>query len=99
MYNIQKTDNFEKWLRKLKDVRAKAIILARLKKAELGNLSAYKSVGKKVFEMKIDYGLGYRIYYMQKGDITLILIAGGTKSSQTRDIKKAQKIAAEIGGN
>ena len=98
MFIIQKTEHFEKWFRKLKDVRAKAIILARLKKAELGNLSNYKSVGKKVFEMKIDYGPGYRIYYMHKGDITLLLIAGGTKSSQARDIKKAQKIAAEIGG-
>jgi len=98
MFIIQKTEHFEKWFRKLKDVRAKAIILARLKKTELGNLSNYKSVGKKVFEMKIDYGPGYRIYYMHKGDITLLLIAGGTKSSQARDIKKAQKIAAEIGG-
>ena len=98
MYIIQKTEHFEKWFRKLKDVRAKAIILARLKKAELGNLSNCKYVGKKVFEMKIDYGPGYRIYYMHKGDITLLIIAGGTKSSQARDIKKAQKIAAEIGG-
>jgi len=64
-----------------------------------GNLGNYKSVGKKVYEMKIDFGPGYRIYYMQKGDITIILLAGGTKSSQSRDIKKAQQIAAEIGGN
>jgi len=98
MYNIQKTEYFEKWFRKLKDIRAKAIILTTLKKAELGNLSNYKSVGKKVFEMKIDYGPGYRIYYIHKGNITLILIAGGTKSSQSRDIRRAQEIADEIGG-
>ena len=98
MYRIQQTDNFEKWLRKLKDLRAKGLVLARIKKAELGNLGNCKSVGKRVSEMKIDYGPGYRIYFTRSKEILIVLLAGGDKSSQAKDIKKAQKIAAEIGG-
>ena len=60
---IQKTDYFDKWLKKLKDIRAKAKILTRLKNAELGNLGDYKSLGGGISEMKIDYGPGYRLYF------------------------------------
>ena len=98
MYLIKKTEHFEQWFRKLKDIRAKGLILARIKKAELGNLGNHKFVGKKVAEMVQDYGPGYRIYFTKIEGVTILLLLGGDKSSQTKDIKKAQKLAAEIGG-
>ena len=98
MYKIQKTDTFDKWLRKLRDVRAKGLILARMKRAELGNLGNHKAVGKRVSEMKIDYGPGYRVYFTRVQEVIILLLVGGDKSTQTRDIKKAQKLAETIGG-
>lgn len=97
MYTIQKTDQFEKWFRKLKDIRAKARILVRIKKAEMGNLGDHRPVGQKISEMKIDYGPGYRLYFTKKKDVIILLLTGGDKSSQSRDIEKAQKILVEIG--
>jgi len=95
---IKKTDIFDKWLRKLKDHRAKGLILARLKRAELGNPGNHKSVGKRVSEMIIDYGPGYRLYYTQVKDVKVFLLVGGDKSTQAKDIRKAQELAAAIGG-
>jgi putative addiction module killer protein len=97
MYTIQKTEHFEIWLLKLRDIIVKGKILARLKRAELGNLGDYKPVGDGVFEMRIDYGPGYRVYFLISNRIVVILLTGGDKSSQVKDIKKAKKIAAEIG--
>lgn len=98
MYVIKKTDIFDKWLRKLKDLRAKGLILARLKRAELGNPGNHKSVGKRVSEMIIDYGPGYRLYFTQVKDVKVFLLVGGDKSTQAKDIRKAQELAAAIGG-
>jgi putative addiction module killer protein len=98
VYRIQKTDTFDRWLRKLRDVRAKGLILSRVKKAELGNLGEYRSVGKRVSEMKIDYGPGYHIYFTRVKGVTILLLIGGDKSTQTRDIRRAQELAAGIGG-
>lgn len=98
MYIIQKTNHFEKWLCKLKDIVAKARILAWLKMVELGNLGDYKSIGNGVSEMKIDYGPGYRLYFTRSRGVVVILLIGGDKTSQARDIRKAKKIASEIGG-
>jgi putative addiction module killer protein len=97
MYTIQKTEHFENWLLKIRDIIVKGKILARLKRAELGNLGDYKPVGEGVFEMRIDYGPGYRIYFLISNRIVVILLTGGDKSSQVKDIKKAKKIATEIG--
>ena len=97
MVKIQKTDVFAKLLRKLRDIRAKGLILARMKKVELGSLGDHKSVGKRVSEMRIDYGPGYRIYFTRVENVTILLLIGGDKSSQARDIKKAQELAAAIG--
>jgi putative addiction module killer protein len=97
MFIIQKTEYFENWLIKLKDVRAKAKILARLKRAELGNLGDHKSIGDGVFEMRIDFGPGYRLYFSRIKGVVIILLIGGDKSSQSRDISKAKQIAKEIG--
>jgi len=78
-------------------MRAKAKVLARLKRAELGNLGDHKSVGHGIFEMRIDYGPGYRLYCKKSKEIIIILLFGGDKSSQSSDIRKAEQIATELG--
>ena len=97
MFIIQKTEYFDHWLLRLNDVRAKAKILARLKRAELGNLGDHKNVGDGVFEMRIDYGPGYRVYFARSKGIIIILLVGGDKSSQLKDISKSKQIILEIG--
>ena len=97
MFIIQKTNCFEHWLTKLNDVRARAKILTRLKRAELGNLGDHKSVGGGVFEMRVDYGPGYRLYFARSRGVVIILLVGGDKSSQSKDIKRARQIYNEIG--
>lgn len=97
MHIIQKTDLFENWLSSLNDFRAKAKILARLKRAELGNLGNWEFIGEGVSEMKIDYGPGYRLYFTRSKGVILILLCGGDKSSQSRDIRKAKQIILELG--
>ena len=87
---------FEEWLSSLRDTRVRATIRNRLKRVESGNLGDYRSVGAGVFELKIDYGPGYRIYYTRCGDIIYLLLLGGDKSSQKRDIKRAIKIANNL---
>ena len=99
MYLIEKTDTFDTWLKKLKDYRAKAKILAKLKMIELGNLGDHKFVGAGVSEIRIDYGPGYRLYYTKKGNELVLLLVGGSKSSQKRDIVKAQKLLEELEAN
>ena len=97
MFIIQKTQYFENWLIRLKDIKVRVKILTRLKKVELGNLGDHKSIGEGIFEMRIDYGPGYRLYFTRSKGIVIILLIGGDKSSQAKDIKKAKKIAKEIG--
>jgi putative addiction module killer protein len=97
MFTIQKTEYFNDWLHGLRDIRGKAKILARLKRAEQGNLGDHRSVGDRVFEMRVDFGPGYRVYFSRMGGIVIIILVGGDKSSQSRDITKAKQIAREIG--
>ena len=85
-----KKEPFTDWLRHLKDQRAKQLIQARLARLRLGNLGYCKSVGNGVFELKLDFGPGYRIYIGQDGSQIVILLCGGDKSSQDADIKKAR---------
>ena len=93
MYLIEKTDEFDKWLRKLKDIRAKAIILFRIQKVEnLGQLGNCESVGQGIRELKIDYAKGYRIYFKEKDGKIIILLVGGDKSTQHKDIERAKLI-------
>ena len=96
MYIIKKTDIFDTWLKKQKSDRAKAKILTKLKMISLGNLGDHKSVGAGVSEIKIDYGPGYRLYFTRKGNNIILLLIGGAKSSQKRDIAKAQKMRKEM---
>ena len=97
MFSIQKTDTFDKWLSKLRDRNGKGRILARIRRAELGNLGDYKSLSRGLFEIKIDYGPGYRIYFTQKKEKIILILSGGNKSTQEKDIKKAYIILKEIG--
>lgn len=81
---------FQNWLSTL-DASVKARILARIFRFELGNLGDYKSVGQGVYEARLDFGPGYRLYFGRDGDTTLILLGGGDKRQQSRDISKAQE--------
>ncbi len=96
MYQIQQTDVFAKWLSGLRDVRAKARILARLDSARLGNLGDVVSVGDGVSEIRVDVGAGYRVYFTRRQRVVVILLCGGDKSTQTKDIARAKLIAKAI---
>lgn len=97
MYLIEKTVEFDKWLRKLKDLRAKAIILFRIQKVESdGHFGDCESVGDGIRELKIDYAKGYRIYLKEKEGRLIILLIGGDKSTQQKDIKKAKEILHQM---
>ena len=93
MYTVLRSEQFDKWLTKLKDAKGKARIVARIKSTELGNLGDIKPVGKGVSEMRIHYGPGYRVYFTRKGQLVILLLMGGDKSSQKRDIQRAQALA------
>lgn len=95
MIAIIKTDKFSKWLDGIRDRQVRYIITTRLQRAEDGNLGDVKPVGDGVSEMKISFGAGYRIYFIQRGKQMIIILAGGDKSSQARDIKQAKKLAED----
>lgn len=99
MYLIQRTDTFDKWLKKLKDTRAKAKILTKLKSVELGNLGDYKSIHSRIFEFRIHYGPGYRIYFTIKKQRIILLLVGGVKESQKSDIEKAKRVLEGVEKN
>lgn len=92
MYLIEKTFEFDKWLRKLRDKTARAKILFRIQRVESGNLGDIKSVSYGLTEMRIPYGKGYRIYYKIVGRQVVLLLIGGDKSTQEKDIEKAREI-------
>ena len=96
MYQLRETDVFGKWLRALGDMRAKARILARLDSARLGNLGDAGSVGGGVSEMRVDVGAGYRVYFTRRQRVILVLLCGGDKSSQTKDIAHAKQMAKTV---
>ena len=98
MNTLIKSDQFEAWLTEMKDLRAKFGILARIRRAELGNFGDCKPVDEGVSEMRIHTGKGYRVYFMQEGNCVYILLAGGDKSTQQRDIAKAVEMANERRG-
>ena len=86
---------FLKWLESLRDIKARAKIRTRLDRVQVGNLGDYRSVGKGVCELKIDYGPGYRVYFGQIGSTVILLLCGGDKSTQQQDISKAQEYWAD----
>ena len=93
---VKITGEFDKWISSLRDRKARAIIQARIDRAEEGNYGDYKSVGENVLEMRIFYGAGYRIYFTERDGEIIIILAGGTKSGQSRDIKKAIEISKSL---
>ena len=95
MYEVKESELFSKWLLKLKDIQGKVAIIRRVKRVRLGNFGDHKSVGDKVSELKITMGPGYRVYYTQQGDEIIVLLVGGDKSSQSKDIEKAKEMAKE----
>lgn len=95
MLDVRKTAEFLAWLESLKDIRAQARIYLRIDRAEKGNLGDVKFFDG-IGEMRIDYGPGYRVYFVQRGKVLVILLCGGDKSSQKSDIKKAIAMAKEV---
>ncbi|AWY03296.1 TPA: type II toxin-antitoxin system RelE/ParE family toxin [Pasteurella multocida] len=94
---IKTTERFDSWLRKLKNPRAKMKINARIKRLQFGNFGDLKTVNDGIFEMRIDEGQGYRIYLKNNNSVVVILLCGGDKSTQNKDIKLAKQIAEELG--
>jgi putative addiction module killer protein/probable addiction module antidote protein len=96
MIEIRKTEVYAKWIDGLRDVHARARILARVERLAMGNPGDVKPVGEGVSELRINYGPGYRVYYTQRGWELVILLAGGDKSTQARDIKSALRLARNL---
>ena len=96
MAEIRKTDDFAKWLDRLRDIRARACILARIKRLECDLVGDARPVGEGVSEMRIDYGPGYRVYFKKQSEDLLILLGGGDKRTQKKDIEKALRLAREV---
>lgn len=93
MYTVLRSDEFDTWLTRLKDPKGKARVVARIRSAELGNLGDVRPVGEGISEMRIHFGPGYRVYFTQRGRLLILLLTGGDKSSQKRDIKRAKILA------
>ena len=92
MFRIKKTEYFSKWQEKLKDKRACAKIDNRIIQIKLGNFGDFKFVGDGIYEMRIHYGPGYRLYYTMENDVVVLLLVGGDKSTQQRDIETAKEL-------
>jgi putative addiction module killer protein len=91
-----KTSEYQKWVTSLTDVRAQALITARVERLALGNPGNVKALGDGVSELKIDFGPGYRVYFARTGKTVVLLLCGGDKSSQAKDIRRAKQIAASL---
>lgn len=96
MVEVRQTEEFSRWLHRLKNSEAASRIIARLRRIELGNLGDAKGVGRGVMEMRIDYGAGYRVYYVRRGEQLVILLCGGDKRTQRKDIERAFRLAEDV---
>ncbi|WP_095131332.1 type II toxin-antitoxin system RelE/ParE family toxin [Pseudomonas sp. Irchel s3h14] len=95
-YLIQQTMIFATWHASVRDLQAKLAIARRIDRASAGNLGDIKPVGDGVSEMRVDVGAGYRVYFTMRNSVVIVLLAGGDKSSQTADIRRAKKLAKEV---
>jgi putative addiction module killer protein len=93
---IRKTDTYARWLDSLRDIHARACVLARVERLAAGNPGDVKPVGEGVSELRIDYGPGYRVYFTMRGRTVIILLAGGDKRTQATDIKTALRLARNL---
>lgn len=96
MIEVRQTEAYSQWFNGLRDRQARARIDVRIRRLSMGNPGDVKSVGRGVSELRIDYGPGYRVYFIQKGDTLIILLAGGDKSTQDQDIKIALDLAKDL---
>ena len=96
MIEIRQTEAYAKWFDRLRDRKARARIDARIRRLSLGNPGDVKPVGEGVSELRIDYGPGFRVYFVRRGRTVVILLAGGTKASQARDIASALALARDL---
>lgn len=96
MIEIRETEAFSKWIDGLKDIRARARILVRIERLATGNPGDVKPVGEGVSELRINYGSGYRVYFRKMGQTVIVLLAGGDKSSQSKDIKTALRLSRNL---
>ena len=93
---LRRTDVFARWLDRLRDIRARARVQARIERLAAGHAGDVRPVGEGVSELRIDYGPGYRVYFTKRGREVVILLAGGDKSTQTSDIKSALRLARNL---
>ena len=96
MIQVRQTDGFAAWLDSVEDRQARARIEIRIRRLSLGNPGDVKSVGNGVSEMRIDYGPGYRVYFSQRGAVLVVLLCGGDKRTQSRDIARAVEMARRL---
>ena len=96
MIEVRKTAIFSKWLDNLRDRKAKARIQARIDRVEMGHFGDVAPVGEGVRELRIFYGPGYRVYFVQRNSVVVILLSGGDKTSQQADITRAKEIARQL---
>ena len=96
MIEVRETDAFSSWISALKDLRARARVADRIDRLALGNPGDMKPVGEGVSELRIDYGPGYRLYFTRRGQRLVLLLCGGDKSTQSRDIERAKALAKDL---
>ncbi len=96
MIEVRQTDEYEKWFDSLRDRQAKARIDIRVRRLSLGNPGDARPVGEGVSELRIDYGPGYRVYFVQRADVLIVLLAGGDKRTQDQDIRIAKQLARDL---
>ncbi len=96
MIQIRKTDVFAKWINGLRDIKARARILVRVERLAAGNPGDVKPVGEGVSELRIDHGSGYRVYFIRRGNELIVLLAGGDKRTQAKDIRIALNLARNL---
>ena len=95
MVEIRRTPQYDAWFDGLRDRAGKARIVQRVFRLQMGNPGQHRALTKGVCELKIDFGPGYRVYYQQRGDVLILLLCGGDKSAQSKDIAEAKRIAKE----
>lgn len=95
MYEIKSTKVFSKWLTKLKDLKGRIAVARRIERLEYGNFGDVKSIGSSISELRITTGPGYRVYFTKKEEKIIILLVGGDKSTQSKDIEKAERLLEE----
>ena len=98
MFRVFQTEAFRRWLDKLQDARAVGSITRRLERVQRGNLGDIRPVGSGVSEMRISYGPGYRLYFARQGSDIIVLLCGGDKGSQDRDLQRARRLAKQLEG-